>query len=453
MTDALTYAVLQNIISPKFSERSAWENSRWTSYKPEWGLGTGETTKTVSDLLTQTTIKRACCKGEKDPNSPCPTCYKINVRIPTPKKYDYEDPEGTDKIPKKYGYIDKTVYIPPSMCKYGHCDPSYDDKKYKSTTPSDAKSLCQHGFTPKTDTNYTNCDRFYDTYCDQILADYIKINKITKDEIYQGKFPYPEFRKYKPECACYAPVPPVFKDFNIPPLCIMPGCTRKANAYFDIDSRESKGCDIKICNQTIDLSDFDAGHDVIVKVIANCGASKCGVTNCHICDPKDPSKCSTTGCRSGYTPNSDRSQCVEVECVDPNCLTGCDSVTKKGCTKCKPNFGLIGTDCKNCSDTNCSNCDGHTDKCITCMRGNYIDGDICKPCESGCKICTDGTTCTSCFDGYQKKNGKCVKKPSGLLYEYIGGGVLLSCSLLIIVIIVLYLLFFSGHKHRVVIHK
>ena len=91
MTDALTYAVIQNIISSNPNKRSAWESSRWDNYQDDLDAGSGEVPRTVSDLLTQTTIKRACCMGKTnpgDPRNPCPECYTIKVSIPILKDFD-----------------------------------------------------------------------------------------------------------------------------------------------------------------------------------------------------------------------------------------------------------------------------------------------------------------------------------------------------------------------------
>ena len=67
---------------------------------------------------------------------------------------------------------------------------------------------------------------------------------------------------------------------------------------------------------------------------------------------------------------------------------------------------------------------------------HYLDSNNqCKKCSGNCVTCDDKTgICKKCIsDDYEinTTTGKCEKKkPSGLLYGYIGGGVLLSCLLI-----------------------
>ena len=488
MTDALVYAVMQNIMDSS-------DTDQWDYYKRNIQIPTkppgGTLPVTLNTILDETTIKRACCRAvEADDDS---SAWRIRVRIPTPKDHSYGT-GNVEQIEKKYGYVDVPVNVPKTLC----------DSKYTI----DSKN-------PK---SYSYCDDFNQLYCDNIIKDFRQLHdpKITDDDIANGKFPYNEFKNYKPDCACYAPITPEFKNYNIPPSCIMPDCIKGGTAYLGATSRVPT-CNLTICEQTIIEKGFKAGHDIFNEITTTCGTGdKCRLDGCKICDPTNSLKCTKDGCHSGYTFNSDTSQCIKDTIQCPiNCKT-C-SGDGKTCTGCNNNYGLIGTDCIKCTDTKCVNCDGNKDKCKTCINGYapdstgkcvkctatnckacdpdkpgtclscndgyYLDGIVCKSCKSSCKTCAKGTTCASCkngyyldsnnqcqkcynncvtcddgtgdcnkcMSGYQKKNGQCVKKPSGLLYEYIGSGIL-SCLLLMIVIVVLYLLF-SGHKHRVVIHK
>jgi hypothetical protein len=50
-----------------------------------------------------------------------------------------------------------------------------------------------------------------------------------------------------------------------------------------------------------------------------------------------------------------------------------------------------------------------THKC-NCPAQQYIDGDKCSPCPTGCATCVSSTKCTSCIKDYVLKKDMCEKK-------------------------------------------
>jgi len=62
--------------------------------------------------------------------------------------------------------------------------------------------------------------------------------------------------------------------------------------------------------------------------------------------------------------------------------------------------------CFPCDDTvRCQRCVGPdiTD-CINCVDSYFVDGGSCSFCSSGCKTCQDSSNCTTCLNGFEKKN-------------------------------------------------
>ncbi len=506
MTDALTYAVLQNIIDGVHGNN--YEKKQWSNYTtdlsddPTKPLKISEVKDKVSELLTQTTIKRACCMAD---DSGCNDCYNVNVRIPTPKGYTYKDPDGADKIAKEMDYADIPIKIPKSMCKYvSKCNPN--------------KSLCQKGYNPGPGTSSPECDKFYRVYCDNVVTDFMKQKNITQDDIDKWKFPYTDFMLYKPECACYAPK---YKKFGTvttdSPPCMFPECNPSSTAYMDTTSRTKfKPCHASICDKIFyEKTDFPTYGSMINYINAGCN-------NPHACEDENcvPEQCSFDGtsceeCGADYHHLADNTCGYSgIPCKDKNC----DKCTDVGftCTKCKDFFGVINTKCKSCNVSSCINCDNDVTKCKICKSGYGLinettckackksnclecDGDVntCKTCKPGyalkdgscvtcsdsncekcsdpnkCDICVDGyyvdnnacskctldncitcsdaNTCTRCKSGYSldKASGKCIKdvippKKNNTIY-YIGGSILSLCLSIIIVFIVVYLLFATKH--------
>ncbi len=478
MTDALVYAVMKNIMDPTDKDWDYYKNN-FQSPTPH-GLP-----DTLNIILDKTTIRRACCLAKQAKLGPnYQNSWFTKVRIPQPKGYTY----GADEeIEKKYGYIDKHINIPKSLC----------ESAYKITMGNDA--------------SYDYCNDFMKLYCDNIIKDYKKLNNNVID--------YTKFKNYKPECACYLeyPIGLGIPD-GIPPKCVLPGCNR-TSAYVDPE-RNKDTCSLTICNANVNFGNISARDIKEFKntITQNCGGKaptyrddKCKIQGCKPGNCSDDGLTCTKCVDKYYTTDGGktcipRSNCQDRHCksckddgtdctvcndgfylkagICTSCPTGCITCSTGGtCTNCEDNYALIGGECKACTDKNCITCNddigkctlcksgfapvngkcvscsvgncktcdgtaGNADTCDTCKDGFYLDKNICNTCSgNNCLKCSDVDTCTECKPGYDLKNKKCVKKESKTLIYAIGGGVSI-CLSVIVVIIILFIIFYSKkHKH------
>jgi len=206
---------------------------------------TGVTSEEASDILTETTIKRACCINKKEANQ---SYFPVNVRIPVPEGYVYSAGNPLAETWKKFSYIDKVVHVPISMC--GEL-PSPNGQQYYSTD-AEASNAC-----------YT----FMNAYCNNV-------NEFYTDEVKKLGTPYDatEFTNYKPECACYAEAPSYITT-GVPPACWATGCGANTPAFLDYESA-TKECDMTICNANFNLANIHAGGNVTIaspKIVQKCG--------------------------------------------------------------------------------------------------------------------------------------------------------------------------------------
>jgi hypothetical protein len=246
MTDTLVEASMKNNMTSK--DQIAY----WRGVLFSQGTPSDQDVKNALDqVLSNTTIKRACCLGSSNANA---NDFSVNVRIPIPKNYSSDIPQ----INKNFGYIDKTVRVPSKLCN-GLTGPRGPEDYAKPTSP-----------------DYSSpCDDFYNVYCANMRAFYNDEYQST----HPGKTPDSASFSvdYKKECACYNPnpgFPPTF----LSPLCLLyPNCT-KANAdqgqvYLDPLSRKPCPENVTICQQVIDLSNSSAGGNINLSPELN---NKCG---------------------------------------------------------------------------------------------------------------------------------------------------------------------------------
>lgn len=193
----------------------------------------------LNQILQETSVKRACCLGST----------VANVRIPLPPNAEISESTGTGTLEKQYKYYDESVNI------YSPC-------------PSGYNSAGQ------------TCDNFYEVYCKNIVNEFSRLNN--------GDFNYSDFLNYKPECACFAPIPEWLTNtgINIVPKCFLPGCAiGQSNVYLDPQSRNTGNqCDLSICYAKVDVENITAEEAGIYnKIELNCGNKFCpkGSTTCE----------------------------------------------------------------------------------------------------------------------------------------------------------------------------
>ena len=241
--DALVYASIKNNLSVDEIKKIQGNFDKPTS------LSSMTDAEYRDFLLNNTTIKRACSMYYGKSGIPQDK-FTVNVRIPTPAGYVYDESSTRTPTQKKFGYIDKAIDVPASLCET--LDPIH---KFQNT----------------------NADNFMALYCRNAYSFYLsesaEIGSTPTDD---------EFASfYKPECACYINKPPYISGDGIPASCFAPGCSLNDAAYLDPNSRQP--CTLTICQSNFNISDVAAGGQVSIntKIAQQCGGeiSKAGVVN------------------------------------------------------------------------------------------------------------------------------------------------------------------------------
>lgn len=195
----------------------------------------------LDNVLNNTTIKRACCmKHKRNSTDTIPEYYTIPVRIPvTSSNIDEIVGLSVDEkvMAKKYGFIDKNVKVPSSMCS--------EDLKFASPT----------------------CKNFMNTYCENVKQDFKNIIGDT------AVFRNDEFSNYKKDCGCYGVKPAYIQGDGNPNKCYMAGCGDNNVEVYPDDSSRGTECKNTICVAGISLEEAKAGGQISVSsnVTQNCG--------------------------------------------------------------------------------------------------------------------------------------------------------------------------------------
>lgn len=213
---------------------SSWTNLLYSPGYQNLQFTTQEQTNAsiqkVNQLLDKTALKKACCLGSTS----------INVRIPVPEDVVFDNTPPAI-IAKQYGYYDVPVTITPEMCN--------------ELVP---------GF--NTNNGYAKCDDFFQTYCDNMIDEFKKLNN--------GNFDYETFSIFKPECICFMPKPSWITQSapNVSSKCIFPGCGDYSGTWVDKQSRTGD-CNETICNVNFNISNITAEEyaSIISKITQNCG--------------------------------------------------------------------------------------------------------------------------------------------------------------------------------------
>ena len=251
--NALVYTSIQNNIPQN--------DARFSTLTTKLGFNSASaevTASEINNILSETTIKRACCLANQNGDgwgktSDDDTYFKIDVKIPTPSENFSYGPSQQAQTQKKFGYIDSTIYVPKNMCASVGIDLS---------TPNN---------------NLGTCDSFYETYCENQKYFYNLENSAEYDA---DEFFY--YTNY--ECPCFADYPPGF--FNNPAaengggVCYLPNCNKNNGGqlvYFDPASRAvNDTCTANICSQINTVVAAEAmGHGTIN--ISSDNSMKCGI--------------------------------------------------------------------------------------------------------------------------------------------------------------------------------
>lgn len=236
--EALIYANFRNLLTDKESLDYFDKKLQPRGFLP---LGSKqETLQKLDDILSLTNIKRACCLGSQDPDDQ--NSLIIKQQLPPPPGHVFDTTTSRGKIYKKYGFIEKNVKIPKSLC--ASLGSNYENPKGIS------------------------CQNFYTVYCKNSMELFNQLNG--------GVFNHDDWIYYRPECACFAPIPESIKKtgINIPPTCYLAGCESVKGVFLDpFSASPDTNCNLTICTADIDMSDFTAGRDISVqnKIEQNCG--------------------------------------------------------------------------------------------------------------------------------------------------------------------------------------
>jgi len=247
--DALVYSSIDNVISPtQFRNKNGdyWnrlggnqgqttanqldentsKDQAYSNFR-KFLFGTAETgiEQLFANLLSQSTIKRACCMGYNS-NTNDTKNFETSVKIPFVEELATHSGATSDIIAnwRKLGYISKTVLIPKSMCPAGYSRPARGNR---DSTP---------------------CDTFMRAYCENAKemynADIIDIS---------GTYSENEYMNITPECGCFADR---LKEYggNPPPLCYSPRCSFSNTVYPDQNSRAQGGCPVNQCVSILNLA-------------------------------------------------------------------------------------------------------------------------------------------------------------------------------------------------------
>ena len=128
--------------------------------------------KYMEDLLSNSTVKLACCAGTKNDNSN----YNIDVKIPL------VDSDIMSNVNTSYGFQDKNIEVPSLMCPGAYGPPDSDDNNKNNT--------------------YL-CDDFISAYCMNEFNEYIARTRKNNSTDRPNSFDLSKWAEYSPICACY----------------------------------------------------------------------------------------------------------------------------------------------------------------------------------------------------------------------------------------------------------
>lgn len=98
------------------------------------------------------------------------------------------------------------------------------------------------------------------------------------------------------------------------------------------------------------------------------------------------------------------------KCASINKCMQCSQTNPQACAICSPGYFINSTKCSACSSI-CTSCISDS-ICTECQAGYTLPSSVsqgtCLKCTSPCKTCSGSPTyCTSCNEGFTKKNWMC----------------------------------------------
>lgn len=240
------YADMKNSLTNSFSIDYFQKNLQPVGLYLPSGTDLNATFNKLDELLTRVNIKRACCLQSTNPDNT--SMYLTKVRLPGYHSAPIDT--GLGNVYRKYNFTDYDLNIEKSLCT----------------------SAIPNGFS---NPRGPQCQNFYTVYCKNIVEEFKRTGGYTDDT-----FNYDEFMYYKPECACFAPIPKFIKDSetNPAPFCYLPGCEPQSGVFLDpVSANPRSNCNLTICQSGIDINNIQ-GRNVNIKnkITQLCGAR--GVT-------------------------------------------------------------------------------------------------------------------------------------------------------------------------------
>ena len=200
----------------------------------------------LNNMLSNTTIKRACCLGNEDSTK---KNFRITVKIPYVEDIAKNITPRPDAVTlenwRKLGYMHKEVLVPKEMCPGDYRKPN------------------------NTDGTFTQCDKFYQLYCEN--------SKLLYNMDVSNNYNEEDFRVASPDCGCYLDKPASFPT-GIQPACYTGFCYSVPVAFTDPATRQDGACTVNNCTSVFNIGDLQAltGGQIEAQFNLNqtCGATK-----------------------------------------------------------------------------------------------------------------------------------------------------------------------------------
>ena len=206
--------------------------------------GISSTDITYDELLSNTTIKKACCvyNGKTGTTD---TTFNVNVKIPIPSDKPITDNMDFATVQRKFNFFNAQVKVPSSMCPV-----NYNWVKSGNVDiPTD------------------QCKNFMKLYCSNVKDTYKKAIKAISNQNVDSVDNL-EFSRYSTECACYGD-PTEYVGPQSPPSCYVQNCLNSPAAFvFDTTT-----CNATNCISVNNFNNINAGGgtNLNTNTTQNCG--------------------------------------------------------------------------------------------------------------------------------------------------------------------------------------